>query len=333
MVQRLKKNWTKWHHTFHKEILNNENLIPNGYQLLVSVSGGQDSMALLTLLNEIKEQHNWSINVWHGDHKWHSKSEDFANKLKNYCFQNNIIFYLNSASQVNTSTEAKSREWRYEKLYERALEIFKKYKTEQKVIILTAHTSTDNAETFFLNLSRGSDFAGLGGIHKKRLINDKFLLVRPFLIFTRSETASICQDLKIPYWEDPTNADTNLKRNFIRHNVINELEKIFPGCSNKINVFMDKLRNHQRERSELCELAAESFVCEEGIKRSPLNTLTKQTRATILHYLLIKKCNTQISTKNIRCITEEIFKNNNGRKNLPNGIIIVWNKNFINFTN
>ena len=79
MVKKSKNNWTKWHHIFHQSILNN-NFLPNGINLLISVSGGQDSMALMTLLDDIKEHHYWTLNVWHGNHKWHNKSDKFAKK-------------------------------------------------------------------------------------------------------------------------------------------------------------------------------------------------------------------------------------------------------------
>ena len=64
------KNWTSWHHILHKEILGDKTLIPDGANLLIAVSGGQDSMALLNLINDMKRQHNWVVNVWHGDHQW-----------------------------------------------------------------------------------------------------------------------------------------------------------------------------------------------------------------------------------------------------------------------
>ena len=57
------KNWTSWHHLLHKEILSNKKLIPKGANILISVSGGQDSMALLNLINDLKIQYNWSISV------------------------------------------------------------------------------------------------------------------------------------------------------------------------------------------------------------------------------------------------------------------------------
>ena len=72
------KKWTSWHHLLHKKLLSDKKLIPNGANLLIAVSGGQDSMALLNLLNDMKTQHNWYMHVWHGDHQWHEKSEKYA---------------------------------------------------------------------------------------------------------------------------------------------------------------------------------------------------------------------------------------------------------------
>ena len=84
------KNWSSWHHQLHKEILAKKILIPKGSNILMSVSGGQDSMALLTLINDLKKLHNWSISVWHGDHQWHEKSSLYALELKEYCEDKNL---------------------------------------------------------------------------------------------------------------------------------------------------------------------------------------------------------------------------------------------------
>ena len=94
-----KKNWTSWHHLLHKEILGNKKLIPNGANLLIAVSGGQDSMALLNLINDIKMQHNWFVNVWHGDHQWHEKSSKYALELKSYCEAKTLTFYVDQANK------------------------------------------------------------------------------------------------------------------------------------------------------------------------------------------------------------------------------------------
>ena len=54
--------------------------------------------------------------------------------------------------------------------------------------IVTGHTSTDNSETFLLNLARGSNLSGLSGIPVKRLLNEDYFLVRPLMIFSRDNT-------------------------------------------------------------------------------------------------------------------------------------------------
>ena len=329
MVNKLKNNWTNWHHIFHQSILNSVNFMPNGIHLLISVSGGQDSMALMTLLDDIKEHHNWSLNVWHGNHQWHSESEKFAKELQNYCLERKIIFYKDSADEIDISTEEKARKWRYQKLYEKASEICSKKSNHNDLYVVTGHTSTDNAETFLLNLARGSNFGGLGGIPRKRLLNKDYFLVRPLMIFSRNDTSSICKKLKIPFWADPTNSDTKLKRNLIRQKVIRELEEIHPGCSFRINNFIEKMRNYSQERSELCELAIELCLCNEGIRRAPLNQLGKQARATLLHSLLSTKCKKQISSKNIDDLSKQIFAKSSGQKCFSNGVKVIWNNYFI----
>tara|TARA_Y100001978_G_scaffold17503_1_gene13427 strand:+ start:46 stop:1053 length:1008 start_codon:yes stop_codon:yes gene_type:complete len=332
MRNKITNKWTKWHHVFHQSIINNENFMPNGISLLISVSGGQDSMALMTLLNDIKERHNWSLSVWHGNHKWHNHSEKFAEELQNYCSQKKIIFFKDSADKIDISTEEKARKWRYQKLYEKASEICANNKNHNGLYIVTGHTSTDNSETFLLNLARGSNFGGLSGIPNKRLLNKNYFLVRPLIIFSRNDTTAICKTLKIPVWEDPTNSDIQLKRNLIRHKVIHELEEIHPGCSYRINNFIEKMKNYSQERSELCELAIKSCLCTDGIRRTNLIDLGEQTRATLLHSLLSSKCKKQISSKNIDDLSKQISKKNFGQKYFSNGIKVIWNKNFIKIT-
>ena len=168
------KNWTSWHHLLHKEILGNKTLIPDGANLLIAVSGGQDSMALLNLINDMKTQHNWFVNVWHGDHQWHEKSAKYALELKSYCNKKNISFFFDQANKNNISSEEKARDWRYKKLSERANQLLIENQKEIDIYLLTGHTNTDNAETFLLNLARGSNYAGLSYINKKDYLNITF---------------------------------------------------------------------------------------------------------------------------------------------------------------
>ena len=325
------KNWTSWHHLLHKELLNDKKLIPNGANLLIAVSGGQDSMALLNLINDMKKQHNWFVKVWHGDHQWHENSEKYALELKSYCDKKNIPFFIDRANKKTISSEAKARDWRYKKLIERANRLIIESQKETNIYLLTGHTNTDNAETFLLNLARGSNYAGLSYIEKKRLLEHQFFLIRPLLIFSREDTKQFCKLMKIPIWEDPTNFDLNIKRNLVRKKIIPTLETMYPGSSKRINNFAEKMNNYNNEQRDLSKLA--SLYCEDanGVKRTLLNSLCIEARSTILNTFLKKNCTKQISSKNITSLASSIFEKKKGQINLPEGLKIYWNKDYINF--
>ena len=265
----------------------------------MSVSGGQDSMALLTLINDLKKLHNWSISVWHGDHQWHEKSSLYALELKDYCEDKNISFSFDQANKESISSEEKAREWRYKKLCERAKTLLNKNQQKHNIYLLTGHTSSDNAETFILNLSRGSNFAGLSNIESKRLIENQIYLIRPILIFSREDTKQFCNDMKIPVWEDPTNSDLKLKRNLVRKKIIPTLEVIYPGCSERINNFSQKMSKYNNERNDLSELAYLYCKDVKGIDRNLLNGMCIEARCTILNRFLKEISPKQCSSKNL----------------------------------
>ena len=328
-----KNNWTNWHHLLHKVIIDDKAFIPNGIKLLIAVSGGQDSMALLTLLEDIKDYHNWEIHVWHGDHQWHTKSSIYAEELKKFCSDKKIIFYSDKADYIEVCTEEKARNWRYQKLCNTANKLVKTKNPTDQVYILTGHTSSDNAETFLLNLARGSNYKGLTGIPHKRLLDDNFVIVRPILHLSREDTLKICEKLKIPIWIDPTNLDLKLKRNNIRKNILENLEKIYPGCCSRINTFIQKMNQYEKERSDLCNLAIQACLEKNMIKRDKFNGLGLAARSTLLNQLFRTKFPKQVKSKDLDKIARDILKKSKGIIDLPNGIKIVWNKNYINFTN
>ena len=329
LSMRSKNNWTNWHHKFHKQFLNDKQFIPNGSKLLIAVSGGQDSMALMTLINDIKNQHSWTINIWHGDHQWHKDSTLFAKKLENYCHNLGVPFYLDTANSEEIASEEKARNWRYGKLCKKVEELLSEENSSSNWFILTGHTSTDNTETFLLNLARGSNYSGLAGIPKKRVLNDKYLLRRPILIFNRKETNSICEKMGIPFWEDPTNLDLSIKRNLIRHKVLPYLDKIYPGYTSRINQFVGKMNNYSSEQSDLCNLAIEACKNNTGLKRATLISIGLEARCTILNNFIKQKSIRQISSKNIETISIEIFQKSNGQINLPNQLKIIWDKHTV----
>ena len=93
----IKKPWSKWHEQLHKYLKGKKDLLPYGSCLLLSISGGQDSMALLKLILDLQRLHLWKIKIWHGDHGWHNRSGLIAKELNNWCNENNLEYLLRIA--------------------------------------------------------------------------------------------------------------------------------------------------------------------------------------------------------------------------------------------
>ena len=90
------KAWSKWHMRLHKRLKQNKSLLPSNSTLLLAISGGQDSMALLKLLSDLRRLYKWKIEIWHGDHQWHSQSETIKKELKLWCINKQISFHSNN---------------------------------------------------------------------------------------------------------------------------------------------------------------------------------------------------------------------------------------------
>ena len=145
------------------------------------------------------------------------------------------------------------------------------------------------------------------------------------------DTKQFCNDMKIPFWEDPTNSDLKLKRNLVRKKIIPTLGGIYPGCSERINNFSQKMSNYNKERNDLSELAY--LYCRDikGINRNLLNNMCIEARCTILNRFLREISTKQCSSKNLTKLATSIYEKNKGQIYLQEFLKIVWNKNYINF--
>ena len=179
-------------------------------------------------------------------------------------------------------------------------------------------------------MARGSNYAGLSYIAKKRLLENNIFLIRPFLIFSREQTRTICDQLNIPIWEDPTNCDLTIKRNLIRKKIIPTFETMYPGYSKRINNFADKMNSFNNEQQDLGKLAYLSCKDAKGVNRQLFNSLCIEARCTILNIFLKKNCTKQLNSKNINDLAYSIFEREKGQINLPERLKIFWNKKYIN---
>ena len=235
-------------------------LIENGDKIVIGVSGGPDSISLLNILNEIKNDKNILLNfnivVAHINHNIREEAKADEEYVRNYCKANKIEFYALSADIMKIAeserigTEEAGRKIRYD-FFEKVL------KETNGNKIATAHTANDNAETVIMNIMRGSGTAGLKGI---RPIRDR-KFIRPLIEITRDEIENYCEENKLNPRIDKTNFENNYTRNKIRNLLIPFIkEKFNPNIINSINRLYD-IANEENEYLEKTTIEKYKEIC------------------------------------------------------------------------
>lgn len=196
----------------------------NEGRVVVAVSGGADSVALLLALSELlsAERLTISLRVAHLDHGLRASSSEDARWVENLATNLGLEFTIESVSvkeriaRVSDNLEQAARRARYEFLERLGLESCAQ-------VILTAHTMDDQAETVLLRLLRGSGAEGLGGIEPVRLLSAEsgLLLARPLLNWAKhSETEEYCHAQGVGFRLDEMNEDESFARVRVRKRLI-----------------------------------------------------------------------------------------------------------------
>ena len=216
-----------------------KNKCPNLWNkgIVVGVSGGPDSIALLHLLSRYDELQS-KIIVAHLDHHLRSSSTKDAQFVKNYGESLGFQVQIHNeniekiASKHTLSIEDAGRQTRYK--------FFNRLAVQNKIqIILVAHTANDQLETILMNLIRGAGITGLSGMKSVTRISNNMIKIsslkhyntlvgRPLLTSTRKEIIDYCNKYNLDTIKDPSNNDRSHTRNIIRHDVIPILQKINP---------------------------------------------------------------------------------------------------------
>jgi len=320
----------------HKRLKQNKSLLPSNSTLLLAVSGGQDSMALLKLISDLKRLYKWEIEIWHGNHQWHTKSAKIEEELKLWCLNKKISFHSNTANKEEVSNEEKARNWRYKNLIKKAKLLSSNNKYFPCKRILTGHTATDRAETIIMNIARGSDLIGLSTLKEKRILENNIELARPLLIFNRDETLEICKEFNLPIWIDPSNENLNLTRNKIRKEILPILNSIYKGADSRIASMANRLESYNEDQESFARIAID--FCKEkqinSLSRKKITNYTNSIRKIILSNWL-----KMIGVKRVTALQIEEINNKISQGKKP-GIIhlhgdfhIRWNKETIYISN
>jgi tRNA(Ile)-lysidine synthase len=221
-----------------------------GETIVVAVSGGADSTALLLAIDELK-RHNklfTEICVAHLDHrirKSSSKDAKWVSELAAKLGFRSIIGrskVAEDARAAGDNLEQAARETRYAFLERTAKRVSANY-------VLTAHTMDDQAETVLLRLMRGSAGAGLGGMETMRAMakNSSIKLVRPLLWARRMDTEDYCRLRKTEFLADEMNEDLK----FARVKVRKQLLPLMQSFNNRIVEAISRTASQLREDSDV----------------------------------------------------------------------------------
>jgi tRNA(Ile)-lysidine synthase len=205
--------------------------ITDDASVLLAVSGGPDSMALLHAAARLvdTDARGWRLTVAHLDHGLRADSADDASFVARAADALGLPVELRRtdvaalARAEGRSTEDAGREARYRFLEEVA---------PDGALIVTAHTADDAAETVLLNLLRGSGLSGARGIPARR-----GRIVRPLLLERRATLRSLLDGAGIDYLRDPSNDDPAYLRNRVRGELLPLLEELRPGAVDRIGQF------------------------------------------------------------------------------------------------
>jgi tRNA(Ile)-lysidine synthase len=241
--------WTSLHSQLHQSLLDRQ-LLPTGANIVVAVSGGQDSLCLGQLLRDLQSRWKWQLAVAHCDHGWR-QDIGIADRVAQVTQRWMLPFYCETTANL-PETEAAAREWRYQALIRIAQKTGSTY-------IVTAHTQTDRAETFLYNLIRGAGADGLCAMDWRRQLTTGIVLIRPLLEINRTQTGDFCQEYQLPVWKDAYNHDLKYARNRIRQEIMPQLAA---GFNPQVESHLARTAELLRADVEYLESLATEWYCQ-----------------------------------------------------------------------
>ncbi|BFI96882.1 MAG: tRNA lysidine(34) synthetase TilS [Rhodanobacter sp.] len=196
--------------------------------LCVAYSGGPDSTALLHALAHLPVARGRGLRALHVDHGLHAESAAWAEHCSRFCASLGVpcaVVRVQVETQRGEGTEAAARHARYA--------AFEKHLHAGEILLL-AHHRDDQAETVLLKLLRGAGPEGLGGMRAHRPLG-RAELRRPLLHdATRAQLRDYVVRHALPCIDDPSNADTRLARNHLRHDILPRLAAHWPQATDSI---------------------------------------------------------------------------------------------------
>jgi tRNA(Ile)-lysidine synthase len=230
-----------------------------GDRIGVAVSGGGDSVALLSLLCELRAELGVMLSVVHFHHGLRGEEADADETfVAGLARRHGLEFF---SGRADVAAEARARGWNLEEAGRRLREAFfsELVADGRATRVALAHTADDQAETVLAHLLRGTGPAGLAGIHPVR-----GWLIRPLLEVRREALRGYLRERGLPWREDASNRDTTRLRARLRMEILPALERIQPAAVEQLAGLAERARRDEKLWEALVEERVAALVTRES---------------------------------------------------------------------
>lgn len=249
--------------------------------VIVAVSTGVDSMALLDLLQRLPAGRRPRLLVAHVNHELRDQSTVEEAYLTDYCRQDGLslrVAHWPKEDHPEHGVEEAARHFRYA--------FFKRLLTEyHAAAVVTAHHANDLTETMLMKMTRGGQLDQLIGIRDQRPLG-RGKLVRPLLPFTKAELYRYARARGLKWFEDQTNQELTVARNRYRHQIIPALERENPQLITHLLDYRAQLTELLAWRNQELARLLDTVQAGQHLELVALTQLPAFQQAELLRYWL-----------------------------------------------
>ena len=312
------------------EYLQNDLGIKYGDAIVVGVSGGPDSMALLFLTNRLKKSLKIELICAHINHNVRSESKEEKEFVQSWCAKKGIIFESMTVKDYGFDNfQNEARDIRYN-FYD---EVVKKYRA---VYLFTAHHGDDLIETILMRIVRGSTLRGYSGF-SQIIKRDNYFIVRPFICLAKEDIYTYLKENKIKYCEDHSNEKDVYTRNRFRKYVVPVLKKENKDVHDKFYKFSKILLQYNDYIDKVTKEQLKTVYCENVLNIDKYKKIESLIQMQIIYYILEYVYQNKLMLINdyhVSLIYDLIYSQSpNGGIHLPNNIQAIKSYNILELVN
>ena len=308
-------------------------LFAPGQHLLVAVSGGPDSIALLSLLHQLAPSWHLSLTVVHFNYGLRGEESDGDESLvQTWCAERSISIIVQrpmlTRRRRTSSLQAVAREVRYAAMHQIARDL-----GVDRIVV--GHTANDQAETMLMWMLRGAGMSGLAGMPYVR----EGIIVRPLLASTREDVLRYLDQKGVSYRHDSSNQWARYHRNRIRKEVMPALTSLRPAVVRVLQRQADLLRDDETCLARIVDGLVSSLVTEDQDGRQRLNRREIAALPVALQRRLIRhvlrRCDEQghaPSSRVVEAVRHFLLKGRVGARLTARSGLLIQKPDYVEFS-